>query len=317
VDQALRAVVVLALLSALILLVVLFRMRSKASVDLFVPFAGAVASLNGIGLGLLVGALPALTPAMKGAGSLALETVILLCKVGWAMAALIFVRRLVLPRKAKLPWRIPLIIGSFLGALLLAGWLDFLRGGSQSIIHQVNISTDYALFFGIIGGAFWTRSRVAVIPNPGVRRGINVLTGLIIGLFALLCLWWILGGGVRASYPQVRHVFTAGIFLYFNGSLAWWVMRHGRALLPREVILETPRTLSDAVATQYGISEREREIIAWIARGRSNREIAEGLFISIHTVKEHVANVFRKTGAKNRVQLTRLFMDRPDEPKRS
>ena len=160
----------------------------------------------------------------------------------------------------------------------------------------------------IIVGAFGMRSRSTVVPERCFRHGIRVLTGLIIGLFALLCLWWILAGGVRASHPQVHDAFTAGIFLYFNAALAWWAVRHGRVLSPREVVLETPATISDAVAQQYGVSKREREIVAWIVQGKSNKEIATGLFISVHTVKEHVANVFRKTGARNRVQLTRLFM---------
>lgn len=316
-GPALHALVAFALLSALILLAVLFRMRRLARLDLLVPFAAAVASLDGIGLSLLVAALPALTPAMEGTGAAVLDSVVFLCKAGWAIAVLVFARRVLLPQKKKLSWRLLVIVGSLLGALLLAGWLDFLRSGDKGIIEELNSSTDYALFFGIIGGAFWMRSRVAAIPNPGVRQGINVLTGLVIGLFALLSLWWVVGGGVRASHPQVHRAFTAGIFLYFNASLAWWGMRHGRALSPPEVILETPATLPDAVAAQYGISKREREIIAWIIQGRSNNEIAEGLFISLHTVKEHVANVFRKTGAKNRVQLTRLFMEQPDESRES
>lgn len=295
------------------LLVALVRMRREARLDLLVPFVLAVAFFDGIGLSLLVGALPALTPAMERTGALVLDTIVFLCKVGWAIAALVFARRVLLPQKKKLSRRLLVVVGSLLGALLLAGWVEFLSSSGRGIIAEVNTSTDYALFFGIIGGAFWMRSRVAAIPNPQVRRGINVLTGVVIGLFALLCLWWVLGGSVRTNHPQIHHAFTAGTFLYFNASLAWWGMRHGRALSPREVVLEAPGTLSDAAAARYGISRREREIIAWIVQGRSNKEIAEGLFISLHTVKEHVANVFRKTGAKNRVQLTRLFLGQPDE----
>lgn len=316
-DHVVHTLVVLALLSALILLAVLLRMRREARLDLLVPFAVAVAFLDGIGLSLLVGARPALTRAMEGTGTAVLDTVIFLCKAGWAIAVLVFARRVLLPQKKKLSRRLLVVVGLLLGALLLAGWLEFLRGGGKGILEELNASTDYALFFGIIGGGFWMRSRVAAIPNPGVRRGINALASVVISLFALLCLWWILAGGARASYPRVHHAFTAGILLYFNASLAWWGMRHGRALSPREVILEAPGTLSDAVAAQYGISKREREITAWIVQGRSNKEIAEGLFISVHTVKEHVANVFRKTGAKNRVQLTRLFMERTDESRGS
>lgn len=57
----------------------------------------------------------------------------------------------------------------------------------------------------------------------------------------------------------------------------------------------------------FGISEREREVVRLLLEGRTNREIAEGLFISLSTVKSHIANVFAKTGARNRVEVARLF----------
>jgi DNA-binding NarL/FixJ family response regulator len=58
---------------------------------------------------------------------------------------------------------------------------------------------------------------------------------------------------------------------------------------------------------QYHISNREQEIIQLICQGKSNREIEDELFISLQTVKDHVYNIFKKTGVKNRVQLTNLF----------
>jgi len=48
------------------------------------------------------------------------------------------------------------------------------------------------------------------------------------------------------------------------------------------------------------LSEREREVLGLIAAGSTNREIAEQLFLSPHTVKEHTSAVYRKLGARNR-----------------
>lgn len=53
------------------------------------------------------------------------------------------------------------------------------------------------------------------------------------------------------------------------------------------------------------LTSREREILEWVARGKSNREIAEGLHISEHTVKNHLKNILHKLHLQNRVQLTR------------
>lgn len=79
------------------------------------------------------------------------------------------------------------------------------------------------------------------------------------------------------------------------------------APLPRELALrilqefsqkERPRTASPLTA-------REEEILLWVARGMSNREIAEKLTISEHTVKNHLKNILQKLHLDNRVQLAR------------
>jgi DNA-binding CsgD family transcriptional regulator len=51
------------------------------------------------------------------------------------------------------------------------------------------------------------------------------------------------------------------------------------------------------------LSPREAEVIRLVARGMSNREIGEELFISQHTVANHMRSVLRKTGAANRTEV--------------
>jgi DNA-binding CsgD family transcriptional regulator len=52
----------------------------------------------------------------------------------------------------------------------------------------------------------------------------------------------------------------------------------------------------------FGLSSREREVLAQIARGRTNREIGERLFISQKTVGVHVGNILAKLGVSGRVE---------------
>ncbi|MBO3089172.1 response regulator [Cellulomonas dongxiuzhuiae] len=55
-----------------------------------------------------------------------------------------------------------------------------------------------------------------------------------------------------------------------------------------------------AVAT---LTDREREIVSWVATGRSNDEIAQELFLSPATVRTHVGRALVKLGARDRSQL--------------
>lgn len=60
------------------------------------------------------------------------------------------------------------------------------------------------------------------------------------------------------------------------------------------------RSAPETVADPFGLTEREREVLAQIARGRSNAEIAAELVVSEATVKTHINHLFAKLGARDR-----------------
>ena len=57
-----------------------------------------------------------------------------------------------------------------------------------------------------------------------------------------------------------------------------------------------------AARTALGISEREQDVLALLAGGLSNKEIAARLNVSPNTVKTHVARLFEKLGARRRTE---------------
>ena len=59
----------------------------------------------------------------------------------------------------------------------------------------------------------------------------------------------------------------------------------------------------DQICETYRLTPREKEFIELIYRGKSNREIADMLFVSESTVKTHIYNIFRKMDAKSRVEV--------------
>lgn len=54
-----------------------------------------------------------------------------------------------------------------------------------------------------------------------------------------------------------------------------------------------------------GLTQREAEILAMIASGMANPEIAARLFLSSHTIKSHVSRIFAKTGSADRAAAIR------------
>jgi DNA-binding NarL/FixJ family response regulator len=57
------------------------------------------------------------------------------------------------------------------------------------------------------------------------------------------------------------------------------------------------------------LTEREREVVAWVATGRSNQEIAEALVVSPDTVRTHVSRAMVKLHARDRAQLVVFAME--------
>ncbi len=72
--------------------------------------------------------------------------------------------------------------------------------------------------------------------------------------------------------------------------------------LMEHLVVALPASTSETVPGIADLTEREREVLVLMARGRSNTEIAGDLFVAEATVKTHVGRVLAKLGARDRVQ---------------
>jgi len=72
------------------------------------------------------------------------------------------------------------------------------------------------------------------------------------------------------------------------------------------VRVSEPFVINEAGVRDLGITKRELEILELIARGMSNREIAEKLFVSENTVKTHSSRLLDKLSAKRRTQAVQI-----------
>lgn len=72
-------------------------------------------------------------------------------------------------------------------------------------------------------------------------------------------------------------------------------------------ILRNRSTTSAASPAQL-LTQREAEVLSLLAKGMSNREIADALSISIQTVKSHVSSILEKLGARDRIQAALIAL---------
>lgn len=111
-------------------------------------------------------------------------------------------------------------------------------------------------------------------------------------------LGFLLTGALRGSPPGTDRLLVNGAFLLlFNLFPPLWLYRYH----------PEPDAAGTGPFEHFGITRREKQIIQLIQAGRTNQEIADELFISLATVKDHNNNLFRKCGVRNRVELANLF----------
>jgi DNA-binding NarL/FixJ family response regulator len=85
-------------------------------------------------------------------------------------------------------------------------------------------------------------------------------------------------------------------------AIGWTVLRDAIASLGRRARLDLGAE-NDTVrspADHYGLTARELDVVALLAEGRTNRQIADALFISVKTASVHVSNILAKLGVSNR-----------------
>jgi DNA-binding CsgD family transcriptional regulator len=138
---------------------------------------------------------------------------------------------------------------------------------------------QHILLFGLAGGILitllkWTEYRYLVI-----EHSIEIYGGLTAATFSAFGIWL----GLRLTRKQI-------------------VVKEVHVPVPAG----QPFVVNSQKQEELEITPRELEILELIAKGMSNREIAEKLFVSENTVKTHSSRVFDKLGAKRRTQAVQL-----------
>ena len=81
----------------------------------------------------------------------------------------------------------------------------------------------------------------------------------------------------------------------------------GKQLLPEQVRAAMLQ-LEDSRRLLGDLSERELEVLRLVAEGKSNSQISEDLYITVNTVRFHLANVYQKLGVGNRTEAAKYYL---------
>jgi predicted ATPase/DNA-binding CsgD family transcriptional regulator len=119
----------------------------------------------------------------------------------------------------------------------------------------------------------------------------------------------------RLGEPAFEAAFAAGQEMSLEQAVAFALqdIDGGRAAGEGHGTDDGPRTLTPLQAEKRkygGLTARERQVAALVAGGKSNREIAEELVVTVRTVEAHVTHILRKLGFDSRTQVAGWAIDR-------
>lgn len=102
-------------------------------------------------------------------------------------------------------------------------------------------------------------------------------------------------------------VYVAAIAVIFTGLGIWLALKLVKPetiIVEKEIVLREEKsfTLNESALETLGLSKREHEVLALMAEGLSNAEIAARLFVSLNTIKSHSSKIFEKLEVKRRTQ---------------
>ena len=110
----------------------------------------------------------------------------------------------------------------------------------------------------------------------------------------------------RTDIAQALHAAAAGLTVFDPRVHAALLAAAGPAAVPAGGTSDAPGTAPGPRPADPpdGLTHREAEILALIARGLTNPEIAQHLCLSNHTIKSHINRIFTKTGSRDRLAAT-------------
>ena len=153
-----------------------------------------------------------------------------------------------------------------------------------------------------------------ILDDPGTTARVLMLTTFDLDEYVYAALKSGASGFMLKDTPPVELLEGIRVVARGDALLSPGVTRH---LI--EAFVRRPAGITAPPAALEGLTERETEVLVLIARGLSNTEIGEQLFVSPATVKTHISRLLMKLDARDRAQLVVLsyetgLVTAPDRP---
>jgi DNA-binding NarL/FixJ family response regulator len=153
-----------------------------------------------------------------------------------------------------------------------------------------------------------------ILADPGTTARVLMLTTFDLDEYVYAALKAGASGFMLKDTPPVELLEGIRVVARGDALLSPGVTRH---LI--EAFVRRPAGITAPPAALEGLTERETEVLVLIARGLSNTEIGEQLFVSPATVKTHISRLLMKLDARDRAQLVVLsyetgLVTAPDRP---
>jgi DNA-binding CsgD family transcriptional regulator len=110
-----------------------------------------------------------------------------------------------------------------------------------------------------------------------------------------------------AFQESIRFFIFLGVHLFFNLFPFFWIKQYLQKYWSVSPLIMDKVNLGQ-IYDKHGISQRERDIAELLMQGKSNKEIADSLYIAPNTVKNHIHSLFQKLQVKSRLQLVNFFL---------
>ena len=129
-------------------------------------------------------------------------------------------------------------------------------------------------------------------------------------VFALIYLSGVLGLIIAIFIDfALEDLFVPLFFLLMNLFPFMWFYMFFKKAFGTLILEPAEESIIERAVKEYKISEREREVLERLLKGFNHKQIQEELFISFHTVKNHIYSLYKKLEVSSRWELMRFFKE--------